>query len=160
MRWTVIGVAGILGAAGAVAGLLDARAQQSAGPFVLAASGQGQPGPDGMGFDDNGGPGEGGGHHMRGWMRPGGAGGHPEEPQMGPPPELGLVYDAPDKQLTTADVQKIAEAFLLIHGNHAWKITNVAQDADRITFTVTTAQNALVATFAMNRHTGHLSRTG
>jgi|GEM_PF-4813349 len=159
MRWTVIIVAGILGIAGAVAGLLDARAQQSAGPFVLA-SGQGQPGPDGFEPDDMSGPGEGGAHRMRGWMRPGGAAGREQAP-MGPlPPELGLVYDAPDKQLTTADVQKIAEAFLLLHGNHAWKIASLAQDGDRVTFAVTTAQNAVIATFAMNRHTGHLARTG
>jgi hypothetical protein len=88
-------------------------------------------------------------HGHGGWM-------HHHDPMR----MLGLFYPAEDRALTGSDVQKIAEAFLLLHGNHAWKITNVAQDADRITFAVTTAQNALVATFAMNRHTGHLSRTG
>jgi hypothetical protein len=92
---------------------------------------------------------------MRGWMHGGLAGAARPGAEM-----LSLVYEAPDKQLTVADVQKIAEAFLLWHGNHLWRVTNVTADGDRVTFAVATDQNAVVATFAMNRHTGALLRLG
>jgi hypothetical protein len=78
---------------------------------------------------------------------------------MGPPP-LGLIYDAPDKQLSAADVQKIAEAFLLWHGNHSWKVVGLSDDGDRVVFSIATTQNAAVARFAMNKHSGKIQRLG
>ena len=46
-----------------------------------------------------------------------------------------LVYRQADRQLAPADVQKIAEAFLLWNGNHTWKVTDVAAtDAGPIGF--------------------------
>ena len=41
-----------------------------------------------------------------------------------------LVYPQEDRKLTPPDVQKIAEAFLLWHGNHTWKVVEVAPAAD------------------------------
>jgi hypothetical protein len=71
---------------------------------------------------------------------------------------LALIYDAPDKQLTATDVQTIAQGFLLLHGNHTWSVLNVQPDGENIKFQIATEQNAIVASFAMNRHTAHLER--
>jgi hypothetical protein len=72
-----------------------------------------------------------------------------------------LVYRAPDRNLSPADVQKIAEGFLLWRGNHTWKVTSVAPAADgTIGFSLTTADGSVVATFTMNPHTGKITRVG
>ncbi len=78
----------------------------------------------------------------------------------GLPDPLGLIYDSPDKQLSPADVQKIAEAYLLWHGNHGWRVSVETQDGDHIAFTLATEQNAPVAKFVINRHSGRLDRIG
>ncbi len=139
MRWTVLAVAGMVGLSATVVGLLDARAQQFS--------------TDGTSADPSHAPDEADGHHMLGWAH--------HSPSPGAWRAVaGLLPTAPDRQLSPADVQKIAEAYLLWHGNHDWRVTNLATDGDRVTFAVATAQNAVVATFAMDRHTGALTRTG
>src|ERR1700739_4425411 len=40
------------------------------------------------------------------------------------PRGFALIYRQPDRNLAPADVQKIAEAFLLWNGNHTWKVTS------------------------------------
>jgi hypothetical protein len=72
-----------------------------------------------------------------------------------------LIYRQPDRQLAPADVQKIAEAFLLWNGNHAWKVTDVAPTADGpIGFSLTTPEGSLVAKFTMDPHSGKIVRVG
>jgi hypothetical protein len=141
MRWTAIFVAAAIGLGCCAASLIDARADQSVA--------SGEAGPDGPrnGDDDQAAVPV---HRMRGWQL------LPPYEQGGP--DLGLVYTAPDRKLTAGDVQKIAEAFLLWHGNHGWRVTSLTDDADRVSFAIATEQNAVVATFSMNRHTGALTR--
>jgi len=135
-------LAGAIGSAGAVVGLLNARAQQFSNATSVSEM---FPSDESAATGAPIGP-----HQMKGWSHAGAEGTDP----------LALVYDAPDKQLTVADVQKIAEAFLLWRGNHFWRVSNLAMDGDRVVFSVVTAQNAVVASFAINRHTGVLLRTG
>jgi hypothetical protein len=72
-----------------------------------------------------------------------------------------LVYRQHDRQLAPADVQKIAEAFLLWNGNHTWKVTDVAPTADGpIGFSLTTPEGSLVAKFTMDPHSGKIARVG
>jgi hypothetical protein len=146
MRWTVLAVAGMVGMSATVVGLLDASAQQfstNSTPDVTSNTP----------IPDAGAPDDAGEHHMLGWAH--------HSPAPGAWRAVaGLVPTAPDRQLSASDVQTIAQAYLLWHGNHDWRVTNVATDGDRVTFAITTAQNAVVATFAMDRHTGALTRTG
>ncbi len=75
--------------------------------------------------------------------------------------DFGLFAWVPDKQLTTADVQTLAQAMLLRHGNHTWKVANVAANQDNtISFAFTTADGGVVARFAMDTRTGRVRRTG
>jgi hypothetical protein len=72
-----------------------------------------------------------------------------------------LIYRQADRQLAPADVQKIAEAFLLWNGNHTWKVANVAVTPDGpIGFSLTTAEGSVVAKFTMDPHTGKIARVG
>lgn len=72
-----------------------------------------------------------------------------------------LLYHPDDRQLTAAEVQKIAEAFLLWNGNRTWKVTEVAEAPDnRIGFAFATADGGVIARFTMDRKTGRLSRSG
>jgi hypothetical protein len=71
----------------------------------------------------------------------------------------GLFYPQADKQLTTADVQILAEGILLRHGNHTWKVGNVVQNQDdTISFAFTSSGGDVIARFAMDIHTGRLRR--
>ncbi len=72
--------------------------------------------------------------------------------------QFALIYPAADRNLSGADVQKIAEAFLLFNGNHTWKVADVKEDGDRVTFELTTADGGEIARFAMDRHTGRPER--
>ena len=72
--------------------------------------------------------------------------------------EFALIYPAPDRALSGADVQKIAEAFLLFNGNHTWKVTEVTEEPNRVTFALASADGAAIAHFAMDRHTGRPER--
>jgi len=72
-----------------------------------------------------------------------------------------LIYRAPDRQLAPADVQKIAEAFLLWNGNHTWKVVNVAPSSDGpVGFSFATPEGGVIATFTMDPHTGKIARKG
>ena len=72
-----------------------------------------------------------------------------------------LLYRHEDRNLAPADVQKIAEAFLLWNGNHTWKVSNVASTADGpIGFSLTTSDGSVVAKFTMDPHSGRLQRVG
>jgi hypothetical protein len=71
-----------------------------------------------------------------------------------------LVYPQADRNLTGADVQKIAEAFLLFRGNHTWKVVEVAPAADgTIGFALATQEGSVIARFTMDPHTGRVTRT-
>ncbi len=73
----------------------------------------------------------------------------------------GLFFDQKDKNLSDSDVEAVAAAILLVHGNHVWKVADVADAADgSVTFAFTTADGAVVARFSMDRHTGRLTRIG
>lgn len=69
-----------------------------------------------------------------------------------------LIYPAADRALSGADVQKIAEAFLLFNGNHSWKVTEVTEEPNRVTFAFATADGTAIAHFAMDRHTARPER--
>jgi hypothetical protein len=74
---------------------------------------------------------------------------------------FGLFFRPADKQLTPADVQKIAEAFLLWQGNRDWKVTQVSAGADgKIGFAFATADGGVIARFTMDSKTGRLARVG
>jgi hypothetical protein len=73
----------------------------------------------------------------------------------------GLFARQPDKRLTEADVQTLAQAMLLRHGNHAWKVTEVTQNQnDTASFAFATQSGDVIARFTMNERTGHLRRVG
>ncbi len=77
------------------------------------------------------------------------------------PRDFALIYRQPDRQLAPADVQKIAEGFLLWNGNHSWKVTNVAATTDGpIGFSLATPEGSVVAKFTMDPHTGKIERVG
>jgi hypothetical protein len=72
-----------------------------------------------------------------------------------------LVYRQEDRNLAPADVQKIAEAFLLWNGNHTWKVSNLAPTADGpIEFSLATPEGSVVAKFSMDPHSGRVERVG
>jgi len=74
---------------------------------------------------------------------------------------LGLFYPVADKELSDTDVQTIAQAMLLRHGNHTWKVANVARNQDNtVSFAFTTADGGVVAKFAIDTRTGRLHRIG
>jgi hypothetical protein len=75
--------------------------------------------------------------------------------------DFGLIYRQQDRQLAPADVQKIAEGFLLWNGNHTWKVTNVGAAADGpVGFSLSTPDGSVVAKFTMDPHTGRIARVG
>ncbi len=72
-----------------------------------------------------------------------------------------LFFTPTDRHLTPADVQTIAEGFLLWHGNHDWKVTDVAQNSDgTIGFSLASKSGDVIARFSMDSHTGRVSRVG
>lgn len=72
-----------------------------------------------------------------------------------------LLYHSGDRHLTPADVQKIAEAFLLWNGNHTWKVTDVKAGADNaVAFTIAAPDGTAIAQFTMDSKTGRVTRTG
>jgi hypothetical protein len=86
------------------------------------------------------------------WHRHGGA------LRSGP---FALIYRQRDRQLAPADVQIIAEAFLLRNGNHSWKVINVAALPDGpIGFSLATAEGSVIGKFTMDPHTGRVVRIG
>jgi hypothetical protein len=72
-----------------------------------------------------------------------------------------LIYRQKDRQLSPADVQKIAEGFLLWNGNHAWKVVDVAPGQDgAVGFALATGDGSVIARFTMDPHSGRVTRTG
>jgi hypothetical protein len=73
----------------------------------------------------------------------------------------GLFFNQPDKNLSDSDVQVLAEAILLLHGNHDWKVIDVADAADgQATFAYATADGSVIARFEIDRHSGRMMRIG
>jgi hypothetical protein len=71
----------------------------------------------------------------------------------------GLFYHDGDKNLSAADVQTIAQAILLRHGNHTWKVANVTANQDNtVSFAYTTADGGVIARFSVDTKTGHIRR--
>ena len=69
-----------------------------------------------------------------------------------------LIHRADDRKLTSPDVQKIAEAFLLWNGNHAWKVINVKPEGDVIGFDLATGDSSVIAHFTMDPKTANVTR--
>lgn len=77
------------------------------------------------------------------------------------PGTFALFYRQADKQLTTADVSTIAQAILLWHGNHIWKVANVGPGPDgTIQWAYTAPDGTVIARFDMDPHTGYITRIG
>jgi hypothetical protein len=149
MRKTLLTAAAAFVIGGMSVGSLMSYAQPAPppGPADAPASGPGGPGMAGPGW-----------HHPGpwGWM-------HRWREGHGPvtPGTFALVFPHKDRNLTPPDVQTIAQAFLLWHGNHAWKVVNVAPTSDgAIGFSLATENGSVIATFTMDPHTGHVTRTG
>ena len=151
-------LAGSLVGAGAAVGVTQAEAQ-AAPPPGMAGPGMHRPmeegprgqmaeaGPRGpMGEDGPRGPMGGPMRRMGGMMR-----------RMR---QFALVYPTADRALSGPDVQKIAEAFLLFNGNHSWKVTEVTEEQNRVTFAIATPDGTAIAHFAMDRHNGRPERIG
>jgi hypothetical protein len=109
--------------------------------------------PDGM-PGDAGGPGRCGGPGRWGqgaWGGPGGRGAWART--------LSLFAPVKNKNLSAADVKIIATAFLLIHGNHVWGVSDVVTEPDKsIEFSYTTAHGDVIATFDIDPASGRVRR--
>ncbi len=117
---------------------------------ALMAQAQPAPPPPGPGMDAPPPPPHPWMHGMRGM--------HGNRPPFG---TFALVFRHEDRQLAPADVQKIAEAFLLWQGNHSWKIVDVAPTSDGpIGFSVATQEGTVIARFTMDPHSGRIGRVG
>lgn len=149
-KWLLGGAAAVIIAGGGVAFVHSAVSQPA--PPAVTQEDPPPPAEGGPGAREGaaGGP-MGWMHHMRGSRE------HAE--MMRRLRQFALVWTAPDRNLSAADVQKIAEAFLLWHGNHTWKVTNVQDQGDRIAFTFATSDGGAIAGFTMDRHTGRVERT-
>ncbi len=97
------------------------------------------------------------------WMRDHGRWGHGWAMRHGPMRSrpFGLFFPTQDKHLSPADVGRIAQALLLWHGNHAWRVVDVQPaPADEISFAYATPDGFVIARFEMNQQTGRITRTG
>jgi hypothetical protein len=73
----------------------------------------------------------------------------------------GLFFNQPDKKLSGNDVQTLAQAILLIHGNHDWKVADVTPAADgSISFAYTAGEGSVIARFSVDPHSGRMTRIG
>jgi len=144
-----------------VATIALSTAVGAAGGMIIADAGA-QPAPPPAALDDAAPPPPPGHGWMQGWMHHRGPDGGPGRDRgMHLMRTFGLMYHPEDKQLSTADAQKIAEAFLLWNGNHTWKVTNVAEGPDnKVAFALATQEGSVVARFTMDRKTGRVERTG
>ena len=137
MRKTILTALAALAIGGTATGIVVAQAQ----PAPPAPDAGSQPQPRGMG-----------------WMHPG----HDWQQRGGMMQRLrtfALVYPQKDRKLSPPDVQKIAEAFLLWHGNHDWKVINVAPTTDGpIGFTLATQDGSVIARFTMDPHSAKVER--
>ena len=68
-----------------------------------------------------------------------------------------------DRNLNPADVQKVAEGFLLWRGDHTWKVIDVApavRQGAGIGFALATQEGSVIARCTLDPHTGQLTRVG
>ena len=134
MRKTVLTALAILVIGGGATGVLVAQAQPASPP-------PGGDGPASSRWMD----------HDHGWQRHG--------DMMRRLRTFALVYPQQDRKLTPPDVQKIAEAFLLWHGNHDWKVIDVAPTQDGpIGFALASQDGSVIARFTMDPHTARMER--
>lgn len=71
------------------------------------------------------------------------------------------LFDRPaNLALSPADVTTIAEAILLRHGQHDWKVSDVTPNEDHtVSFAYTTAHGDVIARFTMDTRTGRITRS-
>jgi hypothetical protein len=137
MRKTILTALAAAAIGGATTGVLMAQAQPAPPP----PGGEGPPPPRAMGWL----------HRGQEWQERGG--------MMQRLRTFALVYPQQDRKLTPPDVQKIAEAFLLWHGNHEWKVIDVAPMPDGPTgFSLATQNGSVIARFTMDPHTARVER--
>lgn len=151
MRKTILALVAVLATGTGAAAVLHAQAQPDAAQAADDQAPPPPPPPGGMGAGWEGmhpGP-----HHWMPWMHHG-----PDGWMHHAMRAFALVYPAPDRKLTPADVQKIAEAFLLFHGNHSWKVINVQPQGNLISFAFATPGNDVIAQFTMDPHSGQIER--
>jgi len=149
-KWLMAGVAAVVLAGGGVAAMDGALAQPAPPPPHDEAA----PPPP------HGGPGGPHGGMMGEMMEHHPGGPHEHAEMMRRMRTFSLLWTAPDRNLSGPDVQKIVEGFLLWHGNHTWKVTNVQEQGDRVAFSLATPEGGTIASFTMDRHTGRIERTG
>src|SRR5579883_362681 len=138
MRKKILTTAAVLIIGGAIGGGLVAEAQPAPPPQGAADAPPPHPG-------------------WMHWMHRGHE--EPQRPFMHMMRTFALVYTQENRKLTPPDVQKIAEAFLLWHGNHSWKIVDVAPASDGgIGFSLATQEGSVIARFTMDPHTAHVAR--
>jgi hypothetical protein len=147
MRNIIITAVAAFALGGITTGVLLAQAQPAGPPPDGPRGGQMARGPWGTG---PGGPGAWGDkmreHHAR---------------RMELRRDFSLMFRPDDRKLTPPDVKKIAEAFLLWRGNHAWKVVEVAPTADGgIGFALATQDGSVIARFTMDPHSARVTRTG
>lgn len=146
MLKTILAAATALSLAGA-AGVPAAFAQPvppapNGGPGFNVPPGPGSPGWGGPGW-----------MHHRHWAR--------MHHRNGMRETFALFYPKADRQLGPQDVQIIAQALLLWHGNHTWRVSDIAPGPDdTIQFAYTAGDNTPIARFTINVHTGHIIRVG
>jgi hypothetical protein len=96
-----------------------------------------------------------------GWRmgpHPGGPGWHHHAGHM--MRTFALLFRPDDRKLTGAEVQKIAEAFLVWNGNRTWKVTEVTAGPDgTVGFAFATPDGSVIARFTMDSKTGRVHRT-
>ena len=148
MRKTLLAAAAAFVIGGIATGAVLTQAQPAPPPGAP----MGDPAMDGTAMGDH--P-----HHgpfgMMGWHH------RPDHGRRFHPRDFALIYRQADRQLAPADVQKIAEAFLLWNGNHTWKVGNVAATPDGpIGFSLMTPEGSVIAKFTMDPHTGKIARVG
>lgn len=142
MRKTILGAVAVLAIGVTGAGVLIADAQPASPPAAQDVSPQpARP-------------------HWMGWMR-GQQSRAARDRRLGGLRTFALVYRQEDRKLAPADVQKIAEGFLLWNGNHSWKVVEVTPAPDgSIGFALATSDGSVIARFAMDPHSGRVTRNG
>ena len=97
---------------------------------------------------------------MGGWHHHHGPGQHARFMPFAPG-TFRLFARQPDKHLSTADVQTIAQAILLWNGEHDWKVAQVQSGQNnQVTFTYAAQDGTVIAKFAIDQQTGRISRVG
>lgn len=76
------------------------------------------------------------------------------------PGTFALFYRHADRQLSGAEVRKIAEALLLWHGNRSWKVADLVESPDSVAFAFAGTDGMVIAKFSMDRRSGRITRVG